>query len=261
MTFNSLPPEIHYKILSYVKPSFIIKEVSHINKQFNECYKSLFLWIEVLKQIPHYEFKDLINLLDYKPSLIPKIGYTIYYLYKQKNLIANPNMDEGIGNVSGQWIPPNIQGWICQPALWNVERHVGCDPFPEEVGDVSFNAVTSYTEAKRSQKCNLRKLCPWVQDLLNENYALALHAKVWTAPRYDCPSWFKSEVIIDGEGHTFLEVDHPAGKKWVKGEIEKVIKTLAEIEYTDRGSDSKYWAGCYGSKILSPTITLRLIKE
>ena len=121
--------------------------------------------------------------------------------------------------------------------------------------------VTTHFRGTRCQKIQLQNKVPTIVQQLKGGRKIQVHWSVWIAPRYDCASRFSASLSWAGGEKEFGSVELSAGKKWIK--LQEVV-TLdgcldGEFVYKDTGSDSQFWAGYYGVKILSPKITIKIV--
>ena len=105
---------------------------------------------------------------------------------------------------------------------------------------------------------------------------MRLDWNVWIAARYDCHSIYRAYILFedqesnaqwndmsDDDDKKILLGKHniPAGRKWIKlsSTVDLDPAKGTAFTYYEAGQDSKFWAGHYGSKILNPTITVRIL--
>ena len=192
--------------------------------------------------------------------------------------MRNPNLDEGLETSEGVenkdasyagWDVVDDQGGgefelLDIRRAFKIEKHVGCDPWPEEAGLVYHNVVTTDFRGTRCQKIQLQNKVPTIVQQLNGGRKIQVHWSVWIAPCFDRPlrffasvSWAGGEIELGSMGGMVWR----SGGKWIK--FRKVV-TLdgcldGEFVYKDSGYDSRFRNGYYQVKILSPKITIKIV--
>ena len=252
--FDRLPYELVCTVVSYLDSEDFVS-TSLVCRTLNRALFELSTWTQRLDRhgiILNYEEMEEIGL--------DALKWT-YELWRV-NLLKNLNMDKGLETSEGrEWKDPSYEGWE-RVGSFKIEKHVGCDPWPIEAGLVYHNVVTSYSAGTRRQKIQLQNKVPTILQQLKGGQKIQVHWSVWIAPRYDCGSRFTASLSWRGIDEVELEkMELSAGRKWIK--LQKVV-TLdgcldGEFVYSETGSDSRFWRGYYGVKILNPKITVKIV--
>ena len=278
--FRDLPYELQCEIFGYVDLADL-SEVCCVCNSWNRAINDSNTWINRLKKKNIHVEPGILHfiLFDRKEMM------AFYLLQSKTNLLRNVNFDDGIGDLRGnENFPPNFDHWHYHHGNWRIERHIGCDPFPAEATNAKYNAVTTYFSCERKQKIDLSKWYPNIENLLTNEYHVRLDWNVWIAARYDCHSIYRAYILFEDQesnaqwndmsndesddeeeesGKKILLGKHniPAGRKWIKlsSTIDLDPTKGTSFTYYEAGQDSKFWAGHYGSKILNPTITVRIL--
>ncbi|CAH1232993.1 FBXO6 [Branchiostoma lanceolatum] len=153
----------------------------------------------------------------------------------RRNLVKNPSGEEGMRH--WEVLENGGQGW-------KVEKFVGCKAFPNPA--VRGNFVTSYGWCARQQEI----------DLLAEGYA----------PRWDCGSQYELEVqLLDKDKKVVDTFSYgPAiTPQWNDSQWKQAMHIFSSygpgvryVLFKDKGSDTQFWAGHYGSKMTCASVTL-----
>ncbi|KAL5265949.1 hypothetical protein ACHWQZ_G006554 [Mnemiopsis leidyi] len=274
LDFEDLPYELQCEVFKYVD----LKDFSNaccVCNSWNKAMNDSNTWIgRLMKKNIHVEPGILHYILFDRKEMM-----NFYILQSKSNLLKNVNFDDGKGDLSGgENFPPNFDHWHYHHGNWRIERHVGCDPFPSEAICAKYNAVTTYFSCERKQKIDLSKWYPNIGVLLTNGYHVRLYWKVWIAARYDCHSIYQAFILFENRNAELEDISNddteennnkirlakhniPAGKKWIKlcSTLDLDPSKGTSFTYYEAGQDSKFWAGHYGSKILNPTITVRIV--
>ncbi|KAI8505037.1 glycoprotein catabolic process [Branchiostoma belcheri] len=169
----------------------------------------------------------------------------------RRNLVKNPSGEEGMRH----WNVLENGG-----EGWKVEKFVGCKAFPNPA--VQSNFVTSYGWAVREQQIDL--LAEGCQEKCLDETQPSIEVSEWYAPRWDCGSKYELEVQLLDKKKEVVDTFHygPAvTDQWNESQWKEAMHIFSNygpgvryVLFKDKGSDTQFWAGHYGSKMTCASV-------
>ena len=271
--FRDLPYELQCEIFGYVELADFL-EVCCVCDSWNRAMNDSNTWINRLKKknihvepgILHYILSDSKELM------------ALYILQSKTNLLKNVNFDNGIDDCSGsKHSPPNYDHWHYHDGDWEIVPPTFRFPFPAEVKNVRYSAGTSYFRSERKQRIDLSIWYPNIENLLKKGYHVKLYWNVWVSAHYDFYSKYGAYIFFEEKNAQWEAMSNdryeelqendnrillgkrnlPASRKYVPNWI-KLSSTL-DLDPA-QGTSFTYYETClFGSKIINPTITVRIL--
>ena len=271
--FRDLPYELQCEIFGYVDLADFL-EVCCVCGSWNRAMNDSTTWIGRFKKKKIYVEPG--NLQYILPDRTEMMAF--YILQSKTNLLRNVNVDHGVGDLSGSGnLPPNFDHWHYHYGNWEIVPPTFRFPFPAEVKNVRYSAGTSYFRSERKQRIDLSIGYPNIENLLKKGYYIKLYWNVWVSAHYDFYSKYGAYILFEeknaqweamsndryeelkeNDSRILLGKRHlPAGRKYVPNWI-KLSSTL-DLDPA-QGTSFTYYETClFGSKIINPTITVRIL--
>jgi len=214
-------------------------------------------WIKVQEVIPWVEGCSQVEVTDRGQDTNNRKGW---YGAKVTGMRVILRLAPPLGHnllVNGCGQENSMEGWEVLASGgdgWKVERPPLGVPLPPCGGDACF--VTSYRECARRQTIKLEAM-PMLEEVNPELVFI-----VYVANRYDCGAKYSYTVRQRDANGQVLHTREGSRKltngEWIK--VEEVMPwapACSQVEVTDRGQDTKCWAGWYGAKVTGMQVVLR----
>lgn len=261
---RELPPEMFEEIFQNVPAVDLIRSLPRVCRYWYQLLTDRMFWFRKLKRegfkVSEITERRLAEEMDDGKVLRILQGITGGFLPFNSNLIRNPSGEDEFQH----WRVKHGGNDLiveCPP--------VGSDSIPEEAGLPTQHCfVSSYVSCYRSQTITLKGLGiePWMLDILRPEIKVA----EWVSARFDCHSKSQTsvELVTGTTGSTVHNMvwsskhDGVILCRWYQMKMDipydTIPSSLTAIKFTNKSSDSQFWAGHYGAKTAGSSVILQL---
>eukprot|EP00058_Branchiostoma_floridae_P020353 XP_002605843.1 hypothetical protein BRAFLDRAFT_123802 [Branchiostoma floridae] len=240
------PEEVLLLVLSFLPAKELVQSARLVCKDWRDTVDRPTIWRKKCLR----EGRFVVGVMGPQPSDWRDFYFKNPY---RRNLVKNSCGDDGMRH--WEVLENGGQGW-------KVERFVGCKAFPNPA--VRDNFVTSYGWCSRQQEIDLlAEGC--LEKCLDETQP-NIEVSEWYAPRWDCGSQYELEVqLLDKEKKVVDTFSYGpvVTPQWNDSQWKQAMHTFSSygpgvryVLFKDKGSDTQFWAGHYGSKMTCASVKL-----
>ncbi|XP_018423273.1 PREDICTED: F-box only protein 6-like [Nanorana parkeri] len=247
LSISLLPEDALLEIFSLVPPLDLIHRCRPVCSQWRDVIDSSTLWKTICQRM---------GLIPQNWIRPPRDWKKYYYLRsRRRNLLKNACANE------------ELKFWKLESNggdRWKVEDLPGehGQPFPDDTVTKYF--VTSYEMCLKSQLIDLRKT-GYNKELMDRDQP-DIAVRDWFAARADCGCQYEVEVQLLSEGKRVLHKFSPETvliPQWSDAMWQEMTHTFRNygpgvryVYFRHGGKDTQWWAGWYGIRVTSSSVTV-----
>ena len=252
---TSLPTEVVFHIFSFVSGYDLIHNCEIVSKKWRSIINDPYLWqLKIsLNGVHSSRLFDLDLKIDW-PKFYMKV-------ISRDNFLINFDQNHKLSLIPWSIIKNGGNGWSIEDGCIKDEE----EQLIKENGGSQNNYVTSYSDCSRRQIINLVGvgIDPEILDKLQPT----IEVSEWYAARWDCGSTYWVRVsLLDNKQKKITEHSYTdTTAQWVGGQkgwcrfshkFSAYGPGVRYVEFWDKGKDTQFWAGHYGSKMAAAVIKI-----